>query len=97
MRDEIMKAIGSRSLLRVNYGAGSRVIEPYCLGETRKGSLVVRAYQVSGASESNEGEGWKLMTVEKILELEVLPEQFANIRKEYNPDDKAMDVIHAKI
>ncbi|XRP96253.1 hypothetical protein ACO3UB_04730 [Methanocaldococcus sp. 16A] len=65
---------------------------------TEKGSKKLRAYQVSGYSESGNSEGWKLFNVEDIRDIEILNEQFNKPRPGYNRyEDRHIPDIICKI
>jgi len=55
-----------------NGGKGYRTIEPLCLGYSKKGNLVLRAWESEGSSWSakNKGNflpGWRLFRLDKIF------------------------------
>lgn len=90
MESQITKAIQDRRLLRFYYEPGLRTVEPHALGISADGNLLLRAYQIGGASKSGEHANWKLFRIEKITSLEVTEERFAGARPGYNPNDPAM-------
>lgn len=90
MEGDITAAIRGQFLLHINYEPGDRVIEPHAFGRGSAGQLLLRAYQVSGASASGEHEYWKLLRVDRILQLVVEADRFANPRDGYKRGDKAM-------
>jgi hypothetical protein len=51
----------------------------------------VRVFQISGASDSGEPYGWKLLRVDEIRGLDILEEHFSGPRSGYKRGDKAMD------
>ena len=97
--DLICKAIKEMRRLKINYkGEGWRIIEPHCFGYDKRGCKKLRAYQVSGYSESGKSEGWKLFNVDEIEEIEILDEHFDEPRPKYNPyGDKHIPNIICKI
>ncbi len=96
--DIICQAIKQRKLLKFIYDGGERVVEPYAYGYNNRNSLKLRAYQVEGYSSSGKPEGWKLFSVEKIKNIEILDEEFSTIRPEYNPrGDKHIPYIICKV
>ncbi|ACV24816.1 WYL domain-containing protein [Methanocaldococcus fervens] len=98
--DEIIcKAIKEMRRLKINYkGEDWRIIEPHCFGCDRKGNKKLRAYQVSGYSESGNSEGWKLFNVDEIRKIEPLNERFNEPRPKYNPyGDKHIPNVICKI
>jgi predicted DNA-binding transcriptional regulator YafY len=77
-------------------GRGLREIEPVCLGTSKSGNKVVRAWDIEGASHTGyKGEqplpGWRLFRLDKILSLKPTGEIFTEKRPDFNPDsDKSM-------
>ena len=111
--DDISNSIKNRNVVTVYYdgdddgkntGKGLRVIEPYCYGKSKKGNMVVRAWEREGASfTGSKGEqplpGWRLFRVDKILSFRPSGEKFNEIRPGYNlAGDKGMVnvIINAK-
>lgn len=43
--NDVKFAIENRWVIRFNYGGCPRVVEPYLLGETTKGTVALRGYQ----------------------------------------------------
>ena len=95
MDPEIAKAIHERKLLRLSYGGGARVVEPYVYGACETHELL-RAYQVSGYSSSR-ATGWKLFRVEEITDLLVLDKRFGEPRDGYMRNDPCMEVVYAEV
>lgn len=79
-----------------NGGVGLRTIEPVCLGYSKKGNMVLRAWEREGASWSEKNEnnflpGWRLFRVDKIFTLTPTMDNFIEMRPNYNPSgDKSM-------
>lgn len=90
MNDLLRKSIIDRLLLRIFYDPGWRLIEPHAFGYGSSGQLLLRAYQVEGASNSNEHEHWKLFRVDRIEKVELATGVFDGPREGYKEDDKAM-------
>jgi hypothetical protein len=90
MREVFVRAIRERRILRVVYPPGERLIEPYAIGFTTKGHIVVRAWQREGVSASGDEEGLKLMRLDRFAEAEPTAIHFFGPRPEFEPDDKAM-------
>lgn len=93
----ITQAIRERRLLSFIYDDLPRIIEPHAYGTTANSSEVLRAYQTGGQSSSGKIEGWKLITVEKIVGLRLCEETFPAPREGYKQGDKAMLIIHAEL
>ena len=85
-----MKAILGKNLVRLNYPLGDRLVEPHAYGTNTQGNELLRAFQVSGASDSGEHIGWKLFRVDRISSLTVLPQVFNDARPDYKRGDQAM-------
>lgn len=87
----ICKAIDEMKRLKIVYrGGGERIIEPHAYGYDRKGERKLRAYQVSGYSESGGSEGWKMFIVSYITEFKLGDDKFGGPREEYNPQGDEM-------
>jgi len=87
-----------------NGGKGLRTIEPVCLGYSKKGNLVLRAWEQEGSSWSakNKGNflpGWRLFRLDKIFTYKPTMDKFIEVRPNYNPmGDRSMErvIINAK-
>lgn len=80
-------------------GRGLREIEPVCLGVSKAGNKVVRAWDTEGASHTAYlGEkplpGWRFFRLDKIQSIKPTGETFNEIRPGFNPNgDKSMTSI----
>lgn len=90
MFDFLCAAIRQRKRIHLVYEPGLRLIEPHCFGESANGDLLLRAYQVSGASAGGEHVNWKLFRVDRITSANDAGEVFDGPRPQYNPDDRVM-------
>lgn len=88
--EEIQKGIAARVCLEIRYGPGWRLVEPHVLGRASNGDLVLRAFQVSGASASGAAAGWKLLRLDRMTALRPGDGHFEGPRPDYNPVDPAM-------
>lgn len=87
-----------------NGGKGYRTIEPVCLGYSKRGNLVLRAWESEGSSWSakNKGNflpGWRLFRLDKIFTYQPTMDNFVDMRPNYNPNgDRSMErvLINAK-
>lgn len=86
----LTRAITDHLIIEMWYEPGPRRLEPYCLGRSAKGNLLLRAFQISGASQSGEPEHWKLLRVDRFRQLVVTDSRFDPFRPEYRMGDKAM-------
>ena len=80
-------------------GRGLREIEPVCLGNSKAGNKVLRAWDMEGASHrgylgTKPLPGWRLFRLDKILSIKPTGENFAEMRPNFNPNgDKSMTSI----
>lgn len=93
----IERAIQSRHLLAFTYDGFVRTVEPHTVGIDSKGHRALRAYQVSGGSESGEYVGWKMFHVDEIFSLSELPQAFNGPRPGFKRGDSAFRVITAEL
>jgi predicted DNA-binding transcriptional regulator YafY len=103
--DSIVNAIKNKQKVIVYYdgdepgGRGLRQIEPVCLGVSKAGNKVLRAWDEDGASHTAyKGEqplpGWRLFRLDKMLSLKPSGENFDQMRPNFNPNgDKSMTSI----
>jgi len=90
MIQQLTEAIRQKLQLRIFYDPGERLIEPHTLGYSANHNLLLRAFQVSGASNSNEHSDWKLFRVDRIGSLDPSGEQFDGPRPGYKRGDPVM-------
>jgi len=76
----------------LRYHSFERMVEPYAYGRDKSGDEILRCYQISGGSVSGEKEGWKLLKVGEIFQINSIDIIF-EIRKEFKLNDKAMTKI----
>ena len=108
--DSIVDAIKNRQVVIIYYdgddpgGRGLREIEPECLGVSKAGNKVLRAWDSEGASHTGyKGEqplpGWRLFRLDKILSNKPTGEVYNQPKPGYNFNgDKSMVsvIINAK-
>ena len=108
--DSIINAIKNRHRVIIYYdgdepgGRGIREIEPVCLGVSKAGNKVLRAWDNEGSSHTAyKGEqplpGWRLFRLDKILSNKPTGEVYNELRPGYNLNgDKSMVsvIINAK-
>ena len=90
MIQQLTEAIQNKLQLRIFYDPGERLIEPHTLGYSANRNLLLRAFQVSGASSSNEHRDWKLFRLDRIGSLEPTDGSFDSPRTGYKRGDPAM-------
>jgi predicted DNA-binding transcriptional regulator YafY len=100
--DSIVDAIKNRQVVVIYYdgdepgGRGLRQIEPVCLGVSKAGNKVLRAWDSEGASHTGyKGEqplpGWRLFRLDKILSNKPTGEVYNEPKPGYNFNgDKSM-------
>lgn len=93
----IAAAIQGRNLLSFMYDGFHRTVEPHAYGMDTKGHMALRAYQVSGGSNSGEYVGWKLFHVHEMLSVSIQPLVFAGPRPGFRRGDKAFASIIAQL
>lgn len=107
---DVQDSIKKRKVVTIYYdgndngGKGFRTIEPVCLGYSKKGNLVLRAWESEGSSWSakNKGNflpGWRLFRLDKIFTYLPTMDNFVEVRPKYNPNgDRSMErvLINAK-
>lgn len=86
----ITAAIQQRQVLRIIYPPGSRLVEPHAFGWSTDGNLLLRAYQIEGASASGEHEWWKLFRIDRAERIEATDRPFDGPRPQYKRGDRAM-------
>jgi len=103
--DSIINAIKNRHRVIIYYdgdepgGRGIREIEPVCLGVSKAGNKVLRAWDNEGSSHTAyKGEqplpGWRLFRLDKILSNKPTGEVYNEIRPGYNLNgDKSMVTV----
>lgn len=87
---DFAEAIRARKRVKIYYEPGERVIEPHCYGIGSNGQLLLRAFQVSGASASGEHAEWKLFRLDRMGPANDNGDEFNGPRPGYKRGDKAM-------
>ncbi len=90
MKDQIAEAIRHKRCLKIFYAPGVRLIEPHTLGRGKDSQILLRAYQVAGASASGEPEHWKLFRLDRIGNVEPDEGSSAAPRLGYKRNDSIM-------
>jgi len=108
--DGVVNAIKGRQIVIIYYdgdepgGRGIRQIEPVCLGVSKAGNKILRAWDDEGASHTAyKGEqplpGWRIFRLDKILSIKPTGEVYNTPKPNYNFNgDKSMVsvIINAK-
>jgi hypothetical protein len=82
--DVILEALEWCQLIIIRYGDSDRVVAPFVLGASAAWNLLLRGYQLEGASRSGKGEGWRVFQIQKMA----LP---ANFQDFFDPDEFVFD------
>jgi predicted DNA-binding transcriptional regulator YafY len=89
-QNTLCAAIQSENLISFYYNGdnapGQRLVEPHMVAYTTAGNLVLSAWFLGGATESQEGQGWREYRLDAMTNLVVLPQRFAGPRPGYNPN-----------
>ncbi len=88
----ILESIRSRRRLRLTYNGQAKLVERQCHGIGRKGTELLRAYQLQGGSEPE-----PLFDVSRIESLSMLDETFAKSGPNYKRNDSAMATIFCQL
>jgi predicted DNA-binding transcriptional regulator YafY len=103
--DDVQNSIRNKTVMVIYYdgndngGKGYRTIEPVCIGKSKKGNLVLRAWEREGASysaavEGNVLPGWRLFRLDKIFTYRPTTDKFTEVRPNYNPNgDNSMSQV----
>ncbi len=103
--EDVRDSIRNKKIMIIYYdgkdngGKGYRTIEPVCLGLSKKGNFVLRAWELDGSSwsaqnDSNYLPGWRLFRLDKIFTYRPTLDNFYTMRPKYNPNgDKSMERV----
>lgn len=103
--ESIKDTILNKKVVKLNYlgkipgGPGERLVEPVCLGYSKKNKLVLRVWDIQGASHKvamGRGSlpGWRLLRVDKIERYNPTDTIFSRPRPNYNSTgDNSMNSI----
>ncbi len=103
-RDTVADAITNKDVVFIYYSGdetinrGYRTIEPFTLGVSTAGNVVLRAWQQAGATDSgnpasrpnDEIPGWRLFRLDGITSMSKTLRRFETARPKYNPQDRQM-------
>jgi predicted DNA-binding transcriptional regulator YafY len=101
-RRKMIDAVTNKNVCRIYYEGdttiikGLRVIEPVCIGDSKRNNLVIRAWQRVGVSDTPDNmPGWRLFRADRIKTFTVLDEKFNEPRPNFNDKgDKDMVKIY---
>jgi hypothetical protein len=93
-----LKAIATGLALEVEYSGSPRIVEVHAVGLSTAGKPCMRVYQLQGATNSGEDQGWKLMSLGKVFEMPKLMDIHSLAPREgYRKGDMAMARIFTEI
>ncbi|WVX49402.1 hypothetical protein ROLI_024960 [Roseobacter fucihabitans] len=84
----IIDAINNTQTLSFYYDDESRTVEPHCYGCDTQGHEALRAYQIN--------KGWRLFHLAEMGPIQIGP-SFTAPRPQYNPNDKHLARIYARL
>lgn len=92
-------AIEGRRLIRFNYGTDSlaRVVEPYLVGRTTDGDVLLLGYQRIGPSRSGESAGWKHFRLAGMTGIELSEEELSDLRADYDRASASWEDVIAEV
>ena len=104
--DGVVDSIKKRQVVIIYYdgdepgGKGYRTVYPVCLGRSKSGNLVLRAYDIEGASHrASLGlkplPSWRMFRIDKTFTFNRTGEKFNELPADYNPNgDKSMTQVY---
>ena len=104
--DDLQKAIKNLDVITITYdgdepgGKGYRTVYTVCLGRSKSGNLVLRAYDIEGASHrASLGlkplPSWRMFRIDKTFTFNRTGEKFNELPVDYNPNgDKSMTQVY---
>lgn len=96
--NDIRLAIEQRRLLSFFYETFPRKVIPAALGvHHSSGNLILRAYQIGGATESGRVPFWRIFTVSDMVRVTILDETFEEPPRGYRRGDRSMSQIMAQL
>ncbi len=98
MHHHLCQAINEHELIFLRYNDGRlRIIEPHAYWSSPTGKPLLRAFQRSGFSVSQQPRGWKTFRVDQILSAQPAGQTFRAPRAGYDPFSSSIGRIYAMI
>lgn len=95
--DTASQALRSGKVLELRYDGWIRCVEVHAVGYARDGNALMRVWQVSGGSNSNEPRGWKLLRCDEASTAHLSAQLSGGPRPGYRRGDRAMSRIIAEL
>lgn len=90
-------AIAGRSLLMFGYRGTVRVVEPHLYGRNTAGHDALSAWMQPGWSRTDPDGAWRMFLVDDLSDISILPERFAEARRDYNPRDPHFEEVYCQV
>jgi hypothetical protein len=84
------RALSEGKVLDVHYQGFSRSVEVHCVGRTRYGHPIIRAWQIADDLIGKERRGWKLIRLDQVVGVSIEASRSAAPRRGYRRGDAAM-------
>lgn len=91
------EALRSGHVLEVRYDGYARMVEVHAVGFTNEDNPIMRVWQISGGSVSNEPVGWKLLRLDEATDAIVTHQKSLAPRQGYKPGEDVMKVITCQL
>ena len=96
--NDLAHAIAHRLHIRFVYDGQPRVVQPATLGDhMMTGTLSLRGYQTGGRSNSRTPPFWTMFSVEKIVDLDITDDTFADDPPDYANGDRHISTVIAQL
>lgn len=83
----ICEAIATRSLLQICYHDHYRVVEPNAYGCDAQGRPNLLAYQVEGGGGRDSRAGWRVLDIDSMVKVSLLPDHFRGPKPRSKQDE----------
>lgn len=94
---KLCNAIKEKKQAKISYKGHERIINPHLIGIHKDtGNKVLRAFHVKGYSSSGDKPGWRLFSINKIVNVQVLDTNFQT-QQGYNPNNKVISEFICRI